>query len=107
MNPLKTLNSFFEATGVAVTRAGHWARSDFLKSFHSVLERGPSARLFRSRSFFQSFRSRSVSLQIVPIFLRTRTMCSFFFRNDWIVLNNSVRSHERTIILQERRPALV
>ena len=34
-------------------------------------------------------------------------MRSFFFRNDGIVLYRSVRSRERTIVHQERRPALV
>ena len=62
--------------------------------------------MFRSRSFFQSFRSRSVPLQIVPIFLKTRSMRLFFFRNDGIVLDRSVRSRERMIVPQERRPAL-
>ena len=33
-------------------------------------------------------------------------MRSFFFRNDGIVLDRSVRSRERTIVPQERRPAL-
>ena len=33
-------------------------------------------------------------------------MRSFFFRNDGIVLDRSVHSCERTIIPQERRPAL-
>ena len=79
----------------------------FFKSFRSVLERGPSARLFRSRSFFQSFRSRSVPFQIVPIFLGMRSMRSFFFRNDGVVLDRCVRFCERTIVPQERRPALL
>ena len=30
---------------------------------------------------------------LVPIFLRTRSMISFFFRNDGIVIDNLVRSH--------------
>ena len=34
-------------------------------------------------------------------------MCSFFFWNDGIVLDCSVRSRKRTIFPQERRPALV
>ena len=34
-------------------------------------------------------------------------MYSFFFQNDWIVLDNFVRTHERTIVPQERRPALL
>ena len=87
-------------------KAGHVPT--FLKSFCSVLERGPSDRSFRSRSFFFN---RSVlvlvPLQIVPIFLISRSMRSFFFRNDGIVLDRSVRSRERTIVPQERRPALV
>ena len=33
-------------------------------------------------------------------------MRSFFFRNDGIVLDRSVSSRERTIVPQERRPAL-
>ena len=32
-------------------------------------------------------------------------MHSFFFRNNGIVLDRSVRSRERTIVPQERRPA--
>ena len=55
---------------------------------------------------FKHFPFRSVPLQIVPIFLRTRFMRSFFFRNDWIVLDSSVYSRERTIVPQERCPAL-
>ena len=69
----------------------------------SVLKRGSSARSFRSRSFFFN---RSVSLQIVPIVLRTRSMRSFFFRNGGIVRDRSVRSRERTIIPHKGRPAL-
>ena len=34
-------------------------------------------------------------------------MRSFFFQNDGIVLDRSVRSRERTIVPQERRPVLV
>ena len=34
-------------------------------------------------------------------------MCSFFFWNDGIVLDRSVRSRERIIVPQEQRPALV
>ena len=72
-----------------VARAGHVPT--FLKSFRSVLERGPSARSFRSRSFFFNlFRSRSV-----------------LSHSDGIVLNCFVRSCERTIVPQERRPALL
>ena len=33
-------------------------------------------------------------------------MRSFFFRNDGIVLDRSVRSRERMIVPQERRPVL-
>ena len=45
---LLALNITCSKQGLA--RAGHV--QTFLKSFRSVLERGPSARLFRSRSFF-------------------------------------------------------
>ena len=37
---------------------------------------------------------------------KERVMRSFFFRNDGIILDRSVRSYERTIVSQERRPAL-
>ena len=33
-------------------------------------------------------------------------MCLFFFWNSGIVLDNSIPSHERTIVPQEQRPAL-
>ena len=89
---------------LALVRAGHV--QTFLKSFRSVLERGPSARLFRSRSFFS----------IVPFLFHSFTNRSnifknafyafVFFLNDGIVLDRSVRSRERTIVPQERRPAL-
>ena len=68
-------------------RAGHV--KTFLKSLHSVLEQGPSAGLFRSRSNV----------------LRARSLRSFFFRNDGIFLNSSIRSRERTIVSKERLPA--
>ena len=45
-----------------------------------------------------------VLLKIIPIFLRM--VLRVFFRNDGISLRNSVCSRERTIVSQERRPAL-
>ena len=58
---------------VVVARTGHVPT--FLKSFRSVLERGPSAKTFRSRSiFFKSFRSRSVPFHSVL----SRKMVSLF-----------------------------
>ena len=92
----------------------------FLKSLRSVLERGPSARSFRSRSvfsivpfctlhdfkrsfqkfLFRSFKNRS------NIF-RNAFYAFVLFRNVGIVLDCSVRSCERTIVHQEQRPALV
>ena len=65
----------------------------------SVLERGPSARSFRSRSFFQSFRSFTNHSNIFKN--------AFHFMNDGIVLDCSVHSRERTIVPQEQRPALI
>ena len=56
---------------------------------------------------FKQFPFRSIPLQIVPIFLRMRSMCLFFFQNDGIILDHSFCSRERTIVPQERRPALV
>ena len=52
-----------------VNRAGHVPT--FLKSFRSVLERGPSAESFRSRSFFLN---RSV---LVPFFLNRSVLVPF------------------------------
>ena len=54
---------------------------------------------------FKQFPFRSVLLLIVPIF-RMRSK-RFFFRNDGIVLDRSVRSRERTIVPPGTRPALV
>ena len=54
---------------------------------------------------FKNF--RSIPLQIAPTFLRIGSMHSFFFWSDGINLDCSVRSCERTIIPQERCPALV
>ena len=49
-----------------------------------------------------------VILQIVTIFFRRGTMCSFFFfRSNCIILNNSVCSRERTTVPWEWSPALV
>ena len=49
----------------SITRAGHVPT--FLKLFRSVLERGPSAKLFRSRSsFFFFYRSVLVPFRPVP-----------------------------------------
>ena len=53
--PPNLLKSLFDDT---ITRAGHVPT--FLKSFRSVLERGPSDKSFRSRSFFV------VSFRYVP-----------------------------------------
>ena len=95
----KDKTDLFQA--VSSTRAGHVLT--FLKLFCSVVEQGPSARLFRSCSFFQSFCScsilnlkcvldnmnlflilnilfknfRSVPLQIVPTFLRMHEFALF------------------------------
>ena len=43
---------------------------------------------------------------MVPIFLRMRSNRSFFFQNDGIDLDRSVRSQERMIVSPGTRPAL-
>ena len=76
-----------------VARAGHVPT--FLKSFRSVLERGPSARSFRSRSFFSivpfsfrfvPFRSVLSRRTVIPLrsvlgVLRRRTVPSLSFNS--------------------------
>ena len=57
---------------------------------------------FRTHSWFKM---HSVLLLIVPIFLRTHSMRSFFFWYDPIVGDSFVCSCERTIIPQEKLPA--
>ena len=83
----------------------------FFKSFHFVLERGPSARSFRSHSFFSIV---PFSFDFVPFrsVLSRRTVILFrfvlgvLFQNNGIILECSVCSPEKTIVPQERRPAL-
>ena len=87
------------------SRAGHVPT--FLKSFRSVLERGASAWSFRSRSFFLSFRSRSVPSRSVPFWVEERPSRSvpflaFLFKERFHP-SRSVLSQRKLVILNLKK----
>ena len=79
------------------TRAGHVPT--FFKSFCSVLERGPSAKLFRSCSSFSSFHYRSIPSHSVPFWVEERSSHSVpflaFLVEERLHLSCSVLHQER------------
>ena len=76
------------------TRAGHVPT--FFKSFCSVLERGPSAKLFRSCSSFLSFHYRSIPSHSVPFWVEERSSHSVpSLVEEWSHSSCSVLNQER------------